>query len=182
MAVARRVTAQSQEEQSQMLNEKVLYLVKANDDLISHCRCERTLVGAPAQMDCPWCGCGWLFVCPSCGKAFTFARAEEVELTWEQLAHNDLDGKWGRDPTAEEIEEWIGFMKILLKGLEQGKQYVYIDGWVFPTDGTDIQFEGWHSRHLFGTLPHLAALEDPSVIDEILANKEYWLTCRIDEE
>src|SRR5882672_5821662 len=82
-------------------------------------------------MDCPWCGYGWFFLCPKCRKAFTFAKAVEVDLTWEELAHKDLDGKWGRQPTAEEIREWIGFMKILLKGLQLGKQHVYIDGWVF---------------------------------------------------
>ncbi len=39
---------------------KTVYLVKANDDLVSHCRCERTFIGAPSQIDCPWCGCGWV--------------------------------------------------------------------------------------------------------------------------
>ena len=56
---------------------KTVYLVKANNDLISHCACSNAVIGAPAQMDCPWCGCGWLFVCSKCRKAFSFARAEE---------------------------------------------------------------------------------------------------------
>src|SRR5258706_13992899 len=103
----------------------VVFLTKANSDMISHCKCESALIGAPAQMDCPWCGCGWLFVCAKCRKVFTFARAEEVLFSWEQLAHNDLDGKCGRQPTAEEIEEWIELMQILLKGIQVGKQYVY---------------------------------------------------------
>src|SRR5437016_4029669 len=86
---------------------KIIYLVKASNDLISHCACEHAIIGAPSQMDCPWCGCGWLFVCATCRKAFTFARAEEVELTWEKLAHKDLDGKWSRHPSSKEIQEWI---------------------------------------------------------------------------
>src|SRR5271166_289679 len=92
---------------------KIVYLVKASDDLISHCACRNTIIGAPLQMDCPWCGCGWLFLCPKCRKPFTFARAEKVDLTWEELAHKDLDGKWGRQTTSKGIKDWIGFMQIL---------------------------------------------------------------------
>ena len=91
-----------------MTDDVVVFLAKANDDLISHCKCAYTFIGAPAQMDCPWCGCGWLFVCPKCRKAFTFARAVECNLTREQLAHNDLDGKYGRQPSGEEVDEcWL---------------------------------------------------------------------------
>src|SRR5579863_879047 len=92
-------------EKSSMKKATIVYLAKANNDLISRCTCDRTFIGAPSQMDCPWCGCGWLFLCPKCRKAFTFAQAEEVDLTWEQLAHNDLDGKWGRQPTSQEVME-----------------------------------------------------------------------------
>jgi len=160
---------------------KVVFLTKANNDLISHCKCENALIGAPAQMDCPWCGCGWLFLCAQCRKAFTFARAEEVHLSWEQLAHNDLDGKWGRQPTAEEIEEWIELMKILLKEIQVGKQYIYIDGWVFPTDETNIQFEGWHARHELSHVPQAAAVKDVTVLDRSLGSRQYWEVRRIQD-
>src|SRR5690348_12764365 len=109
---------------------KTVYLVKANNDLISHCKCTSALIGSPAQIDCPWCGCGWLFVCSKCRKGFTFARAEIVDLSWDQLAYNDLEGKWGRQPSEKDLNEWIEFMKILLKDVEPGKEYVYLDGWV----------------------------------------------------
>ncbi len=162
-------------------NQKIVYLVKANDDVISHCKCERTLIGAPAQMDCPWCGCGWLFLCPKCRKAFTFARAEEVDLTWEQLAHNDLDGKWGRNPSLQEVEQWIGFMKILLKDIEAGKQYAYIDGWVFSTERQDLRFEGWHARHELALVPQAAAVKDRALLDQTLGSEEYWHARAIQE-
>ena len=165
-----------------MNGSKVVFLTKANNDVISHCKCKTTLIGEPSQMDCPWCGCGWLFLCAKCHKAFTFARAEEVDLTWEQLAHNDLDGKRGRQPTAEEIQEWIGFMKILLKGVEVGKLYAYIDGWVFATDETDLQFEGWHARHELSHVPQAIAVKDAAVLDTTLGSQEYWDTRRIQDQ
>ena len=133
-------------------------------------------------MDCPWCGCGWLFLCPKCRRAFTFAVAVEVDLTWEQLAHNDLDGKWKDHPTRKEVEEWISFMKILLKDIKAGEQYVYIDGWVFGIDMTDFRFEGWHARHEILSIPQYAALTDPSILDQTLGSREYWQQRRIEEE
>jgi len=165
-----------------MNDPKVVFLVKTSNDVISHCRCESNLIGEPAQMDCPWCGCGWLFLCANCRKAFTFARAEEVDFSWEQLAHNDLDGKWGRQPTAEEIEVWIEFMKILLKGVQVGKQYAYIDGWVFAIDETDLAFEGWHARHELPSVPQAVAVEDRGLLDRTLGNEEYWHVRAIEEE
>lgn len=59
----------------------ILYLVKKNDDVISHCKCEESFVGEEGQLDCPWCGCGWLFSCSKCRKAFTFSEAAEIEKT-----------------------------------------------------------------------------------------------------
>jgi hypothetical protein len=153
---------------------KTVYLAKANNDLISHCICSNTIIGAPAQMDCPWCGCGWLFVCPKCRKAFSFARAEEVELSWEQLAHKDLDGKWGRQPTPREVKDWISFMKVLLKDLKVGKEYVYIDGWVFPTDSKNLRFEGVYARHELETVPQAEALVDRRTLEQTLDNQHYW--------
>jgi len=133
-------------------------------------------------MDCPWCGCGWLFVCPICRKAFTFARAEKVKLSWEQLAHRDLDGKWGRDPSPEEVVEWIDFMKILTKDVELGREYAYIDGWVFPVDERDLWFEGWHARHELERIPQVVALEDRTYLERTLGSQEYWRSRRLQEQ
>lgn len=159
-----------------------LFLAKASDDLISHCKCPDTFIGAPAQMDCPWCGCGWLFVCPQCRKVFTFARAEKCELTWEQLAHRDLDGKYGRQPTQEDVDEWIGFMQMLTRGLQLGTDYVYIDGWIFPTTETPLIFDGMHARHELAGVPQIAALSDRQSLAQTLGNRRYWDERKLDQE
>ncbi len=165
-----------------MTNKVGVFLAKASNDLISHCKCEHTFIGSPAQIDCPWCGCGWLFICPKCRKAFTFARAEQCDLSWEQLAHNDLDGKYGGQPNAEDVEEWIGFMKIMTKGLQPGKQYVYIDGWVFPIDEENLQFEGAHAQHDLAAIPQTTALIDRESIEKTLGNRDYWQERKIERE
>ena len=159
-----------------------VFLAKANNDLVSHCECNAPFVGAPAQMDCPWCGCGWLFVCPKCRKAFTFARAEKCDLTWEQLAHNDLDGKYGKQPSHEDIDEWIGYMKIITKGIQLGREYAYVDGWVFPVDETQLCFEGFLARHDLSAVPQAAAISDRQSLEDTLANKAYWDERRLDHE
>ncbi len=161
---------------------KTVFLTKSNNNLISHCKCDSALIAEPSQMDCPWCGCGWLFQCAHCRKPFTFARAEELNFTWEHLAHNDLDKKWGRKPTGEEVKEWIGFMKILLKDIQIGRQYAYIDGWVFSIDETNLQFEGWHARHALLDVPQAAAVKDVKTLDMTLRSKEYWDSRRIEDE
>jgi hypothetical protein len=165
------------------MNKRVgVFLAKANNDLISHCKCEHTFIGAPAQMDCPWCGCGWLFICPKCRKAFTFARAERCHLTWEQLAHNDLDGKYGKQPSQEDVDEWIGFMQILTKDLELGKQYAYIDGWVFPADERHLRFEGFYARHDLESVPQASALSDRESLRTTLEDSDYWRERKIEQE
>jgi hypothetical protein len=178
-----RLLAKAQNDMPILEARKIVYLVKANNDLISHCACAHAFVGAPVQMDCPWCGCGWLFLCPTCRKVFTFARAEEVELTWEELAHKDLDGKWDDHPVrAKEIREWISLMKILLKDLKVGKDYVYIDGWVFPTDSRKLRFEGWHAIHDLDRVPQSAALKDRSLLDRTLDREDYWESRKLVEK
>jgi hypothetical protein len=159
-----------------------VFLAKANDNLISHCNCQETFIGAPAQMQCPWCGCGWLFVCPKCRKAFTFARAEMCDLTWQQLAHRDLDGKYGKQPSQDEIDEWIGFMKMLTKDIQLGNDYAYIDGWIFPTSETQLQFEGMHARHELDVVPQAAALSDRQSLEQTLGNRRYWDERKLDQE
>src|SRR6266566_1407987 len=63
----------------------MIYLRKANDNLVSHCKCDEAYISAPSQMDCPWCGCGWLFTCSHCRKAFTFAEAVEGDFALDQM-------------------------------------------------------------------------------------------------
>jgi hypothetical protein len=83
---------------------RLIYLQKDNDDLVSHCRCREAFISYPPQMDCPWCGCGWLFSCIKCRKAFTFARAVEVNDSWEELACRDIRGM-GMEVTDEAVND-----------------------------------------------------------------------------
>jgi hypothetical protein len=153
---------------------KVVYLIKDNDELCSHCTCETAYITFPPQMGCPWCGCGWLFTCTSCQKAFTFARAIEVDESWKELARRDLVGKWTDTPSDEDIDAWIEAMQAILSNVEIGKQYVCLDGLIIPTDASRVRFQGWHSEHDLEFVPHVAALDDYFVMENILCNRDYW--------
>ncbi|WP_434157900.1 hypothetical protein [Stutzerimonas stutzeri] len=157
----------------------IIYLVKKNDDLISHCHCDESLVSYPGQLDCPWCGCGWLFFCTKCRKAFTFATAVEVEKTWEEIAKEDLVGYSKQEPSDEEVAEWVAYMKEMLGHIEPGRDYVYLDGHVIPTDEGQFEAEGWHSKHVFPEPPQLTAMTQSEVIDTVLSNREYWYGAKL---
>jgi hypothetical protein len=159
-----------------------IYLVKDNDDVCCHCTCETAYITFPPQMGCPWCGCGWLFTCMSCRKAFTFARAVEVDETWNQLAVRDLRGAWRKPPEQKDVDGWIGAMKELLADVELGKQYVCLDGLFIPTDATGVSFRGWHSEHDLDFVPQVEALTDRSIVERLLANRDYWESRRVPTE
>lgn len=120
-------------------------------------------------MDCPWCGCGWLFICRHCGKAFTFAEGVELDEPWEVTAERAIGSQ-----SPDEIAEWVEFMKILVKGVEPGKRYVYLDGYVISTAEEEISIDGWYARHDLGFVPQVTALLDPRARDHVLASPGYW--------
>ncbi|MBL9173343.1 MAG: hypothetical protein JNL10_07410 [Verrucomicrobiales bacterium] len=154
----------------------MIYLRKANSDVVNHCKCADGYVSAPAQMDCPWCGCGWLFTCSDCRKAFTFAEAVEVDFTLEEMARRDFQ-HWNRPgtaPRAEDIQGWVDFMQTFLRGVEAGQRYVYLDGVVIPTDVDGLTFKGIHSSHDLAVVPQVEALRDQSIIRDLLSNPRYW--------
>jgi hypothetical protein len=163
---------------------KHVYLRKANDGLVSHCKCEKAdaLISSPGQMDCPWCGCGWLFICGRCRKAFTFAEAVEVAESWEQTGNRTIRKLYKREPKAGEVDEWVEFMKILLKGIKLGEIYAYLDGYVIPTTADSVTVEGWHARHNLDFVPQVAAMHDPRVRNDILGSREYWQSHRVESE
>jgi len=152
-----------------------LWLVRDSDDLVNWCRCEQGLVGRLPQLDCPWCGCGWLFSCVACRKCFTFARAEQVDGTLEDLARIDFERSWKRVPSTKELTEAIESIAWMIEDLEESQRVVVFDGLIIPADHDgEVEFEGWHSRHALPWLPHTRALEDPRVEEDILSNPEYW--------
>jgi hypothetical protein len=132
-------------------------------------------------MDCPWCGCGWLFTCIACRKAFTFAKAVIVPQSLEELGRADLRGRWEKDPDPESLSEWIEWMRILLTPLQAGKLYVYFDGFYIPTDDIGIRQDGWHAHHDLKFVPQVEALRNADVIQAVLSNREYWETRKIPE-
>jgi hypothetical protein len=165
---------------------KHLYLQKANDKLLCHCECQTALITFPPQMDCPWCGCGWLFCCATCRKAFTFAVAVEVNESWEATALRDLKnrGEDFEEPSNDDIAAWIEAMQVMCEDLELGEEYVYLDGWFIPTSTDEINIEGMHSYHELEGVPQVIALEDKNVLTELLGNQEYWTENQVppDEE
>lgn len=153
---------------------KITYLKKASDDLISFCSCGDGRVTFPAQMDCPWCGCGWLFTCITCRKAFTFAEGVEIETTWQDLARDDIRNKWKEEPSEEDVESWIEAMKEILADVREGGRYVIIDGAVITSDSTDLNFDGWAAHHEFKEVPQVRALTNTAILEEQLSNRSYW--------
>lgn len=151
-----------------------LYLVKDSDALVSHCKCASASISFPPQMSCPWCGCGWLFSCIDCRKAFTFARAVQTDIPWEALALRDLTNGCEASPAQSELDEWVEAMRHLHADLVLGARYVCLDGSFIPADAPSIAFSGWHATHIHDFVPQVAALSDPSVLTRILANPEYW--------
>ena len=65
-------------------------------------------------------------------------------------------------------------MQEMCKELELGEEYVYLDGWFIPRSTDEIQIEGMHSYHDLNCVPQVEALQDESVIKELLGNQEYW--------
>jgi hypothetical protein len=159
-----------------------LYLRKANDDLVSHCDCDNAdaLISSPAQMDCPWCGCGWLFVCSKCGKAFTFAKGVVIHESWLTTAERVIRAAYGHEPEPGEAEEWVERMKIFLKRVQRGKIYVYFDGYVVPVTADGIEIEGSHARHELDFVPQIEAMSDQRVFDGVLCSREYWQSNRVE--
>lgn len=128
----------------------------------------------PGQLDCPWCGCGWLFSCIECRTSFTFARGVSVNESWEDLARRDLTTYGRTSVSREDVNNWVIAMQELLADVKVGTKYVWLDGAIVPVDAGAVQFEGWRARHDLDFVPQVAALEDRSVIDDLLSSTEYW--------
>ncbi|MBI1903016.1 MAG: hypothetical protein HYS13_18105 [Planctomycetia bacterium] len=150
------------------------YLVKDNNELVSHCPCPQAQIAYPPQADCPWCGCGWLFSCIDCRKAFTFARGVQVSEPWEELGRRDLRAMFEKEPNDDDVDEWVEFMKRFLAEVEVGKQYVVFDGRLIPTDKVRLDFDGWHATHQLDFVPQVAALKDKAILATLLSNVNYW--------
>lgn len=146
------------------------WLAKANDSVISYCTCEHSLAAMPGQLDCPWCGCGWLISCAKCDKAFTYAQVVEVDRSYLDLARSEF----GSDEVElSEIEDLAGWMERAVEPFQFGDIIVYLDGAYLRVDEQDVRFEGWFAEHDLATLPHAGAITKAD-IDDVLGLPAYW--------
>jgi len=152
----------------------ITYLVKDSNSLLSHCYCDTARIASPGQLSCPWCGCGWLFSCIRCRKSFTFARAEEIDATWEEMARLDILCYSKREPKQSDIELNTRLLREIHEGVEVGKRYVFFDGMIIDVEAGGIRGDGQHAFHDLDYVPQVAALKDRSRLNWILQNVQYW--------
>ncbi|TMQ13325.1 MAG: hypothetical protein E6J91_18910 [Deltaproteobacteria bacterium] len=151
------------------------FLFKANDDVISHCSC----IGEPAlstgQLDCPWCGCGWLICCSRCTKAFTYAVVRETDISLVELGRRDATARGFTSITDQECAELATGMERALEPFRIGDLVVYLDGEYLALDAKRVRFDGYFAAHDLDVLPHAEALGDPEVLLRTLGDGAYWL-------
>lgn len=160
----------------------VKYLSKANDDVLSHCACTETLAAGPAQVDCPWCGCGWLITCIQCRKAFTFARVVDVDRTYGDIAREDFAARGDTTIEEEDVEHAAQWMADAMADLVVGDIVVYLDGSYLPLDTENFAYDGWFAQHDFDRLPHAVALEQPTALRDTLGEKQYWIDRELEDQ
>lgn len=158
------------------------YFFKANNDVISHCACENEPALGTAQMECPWCGCGWLISCSKCNKAFTFAEVRETDLTMEDMAQRESNARSGIELSQSEFAAWSTATTETLNVFEVGDVVVYIDGAYWTIDAEEIEFEGYYAAHKFERLPHADAIANPQMLNQMLGDPGYWYDRAIENE
>lgn len=152
------------------------FLFKADDRVLSFCRCEGEPAMSSGQLDCPWCGCGWLISCSKCKKAFTFGVVREIDTPLEELARREAASRNIADRlTDQDIADWVAWMTECFEEFADGDVVVYLDGHYLRADATDIEIEGYFAIHRLPVLPHAEALADPPLLDRVLGDKRYWL-------
>jgi hypothetical protein len=154
---------------------KSKFFFKANDNVLSHCHCEGEPAQSSGQLDCPWCGCGWMILCSRCGKSFIFAVVRETEIPLIELGRREAGARGLKDVPEEEIAEWAEMMTEIFADFEVGDVVVYLDGFYWKSDSTDIAFDGYFASHTLARLPHAEALDDPAHLSRMLGNARYWL-------
>lgn len=150
------------------------FLYKANDNVLSFCTCVAEPAMSTAQLDCPWCGCGWLISCSKCKKAFTFAEVRETDVSLFELGRREAIARNLGPVAASDIQDWADAMAEALEPFEVGDIVVYLDGGYFTVDSTDVEFDGYFAHHKLAQLPHAEALKNPDRLYEILGDMSYW--------
>jgi hypothetical protein len=157
------------------LQEPHKYFFKASDAVLSHCACSNAPAQSEGQLDCPWCGCGWLISCLECGKAFTFAEVRATDVPLIEFGRREIASRRLKDVTEQDLDNWVEWMAETLDRFEVGDIVVYLDGHYWKRDATNVVFGGFYASHSLKRLPHAEALSDPGHLDRVLGDKRYWL-------
>jgi hypothetical protein len=157
-------------------------LIKANDDLVSWCKCAWPAYASSGQLDCPWCGCGWLFTCASCRRAFTFAKVVYAEVPLRQIMQQERSSYHNQPVALDDSEvisrtEWLEFE---LELLPVGTICAYLDGKVLAVDSADIRFNGWFAHHELDSVPQWSVRGSRAGIEALLGDKAYWLDRKLE--
>ena len=161
---------------------KQKFLFKANNDVLSFCECENEPAMSEGQLDCPWCGCGWMIACSKCSKSFVFAEVRETDIPLMELGWRDAAARGSKSVTQADIADWAEDMADLLDHFEVGDIVVYLDGGYFTVDSADVQFDGFYASHKLDRLPHAEALEDAGHLKAMLGDRQYWLDRELPEQ
>jgi hypothetical protein len=151
------------------------FFFKANDDIISHCACTNEPAMSTGQLDCPWCGCGWMISCSKCLKAFVFAEVRETDIPLIELGRREAKSRGLTTITETEIAEWAEGMAETLDCFNVGDVVVYLDGSYWTINSENIDFEGYFAHHRLDRLPHADAINDPDSLEAMLGDTSYWL-------
>ncbi len=152
------------------------WLVRSSRDTICWCNCpDADAIASPpgsAQMDCPWCGCGFLTLCISCQKAFTYARCVEVPLTAEEIVQRWHKGSLGRGCAVDDLAEYAGALREVAEPLVLGEEYVTLDGELLDVR-EGARFVGIAASHELAAVPHLIHRGDKEGLCRAL-DRSYW--------
>lgn len=151
---------------------------KANNDLISFCECEGAF-GTTGQLDCPWCGCGWMFACTNCNRAFTFGEVFETDITPLELGRKMEQTT--TEPDDEVALSYVGWLEDEPSVRMPGETVVILDGSIHPIDARNITFDGWFARHRLEQLPQTVARNRDELL-AILGDVRYWTDRELPEE
>jgi hypothetical protein len=154
---------------------KQKFFFKASDDVLSFCQCDDEPAMSSGQLDCPWCGCGWMIACSKCTKSYVFAEVRETDIPLAELARREAKTLGLKDVTKDDIRLWVDDMTETLSHFDVGDTVVYLDGAYWTVDSTHLKYDGYYASHKLDRLPHTEALNDPPSLRAMLGDKQYWL-------
>jgi hypothetical protein len=105
-----------------------------------------------------------------------------VDEPLEQIGVRDLRNRWKSEPAPDDVNQWVSAMQILLKDVEVGREYGYLDGFFLPADTEKVAFEGWAARHDLPRMPQSQARADPAILERSIGAIDYWRARAVERE